>query len=373
MRVVFLGFHHQLNGPRLFYRQMRVLSESSQDIELFFLDDSNIYKISSADDNTLQIATTSLLDFKDDHQAVLSKQVSALKKIKPTIIQASDVRELVRTVVFKKTTGARIIYDSHEDYFNQIFEYSGKSPQSLVSAVWFSFIEISLLRFFEAIFCTDEFLLEKYNNSIYGNRNVKLLRNFPPQEAVAKNNKYLWKNKLDLVYIGSVNRYRGVIECAEYVDHFNAKFAPSRMLTLTLYSPPHPIVDFLLEQKKIRHNAWIDYVDLMNELPRYDIGVCLWNRLKKFEHNLPLKNFDYMAAGLPIITSNFGNLEKYARLSGGAICIDPLEYEAFEIAVLKLFDPMLRRELGEAGKSFVLTQANFNSEASEYIKIVTGG
>jgi glycosyltransferase involved in cell wall biosynthesis len=352
---------------------MRVLESSCQDVDLFFMGDSSLYKVSYCSDSpNMQFSATPAVDFKGDRKAVLARQISELKKLQPVVIQASDIREIARTIIFQRSTGARIIYDSHEDYFNQIFEYSGKTLRSLVSAVRFAIIEIALLRFFETIFCTDEFLLEKYNRPIYGCRNVELLRNFPPREMVTKRPAYPRKNKLNLVYIGSVNPYRGVVECAEYVDRFNEKYSPSHILTLTVYSSSNSIVEALVKQDKIRHLSWIDYVELMKELPRYDVGICLWNRLKKFEHNLPLKNFDYMAAGLPIITSNFGNLEKYARLSGGAICIDPLEYAAFEAAIVSLFDPSLRQRLGEAGRSFILKQATFESEASNYVRIMTG-
>jgi glycosyltransferase involved in cell wall biosynthesis len=77
-----------------------------------------------------------------------------------------------------------------------------------------------------------------------------------------------------------------------------------------------------------------------------------------------------MAAGLPVLTSDFGNIGKYARASGGAICIDPTSYDAFESAITQLFQPALRRQLGEAGRSFVRREASFEREAAEYVEVM---
>src|SRR4029078_461855 len=101
-------------------------------------------------------------------------------------------------------------------------------------------------------------------------------------------------------------------------------------------------------------------------MAHYDVVVCLWHPLEKFHRNLPLKNFDYMGIGLPILTSNFGNLAKYAILSGAAICIDPLSYPEFEAAVLELFNTEKREELGRNGLEYTRSLASFEREAAGY-------
>jgi glycosyltransferase involved in cell wall biosynthesis len=141
---------------------------------------------------------------------------------------------------------------------------------------------------------------------------------------------------------------------------------------LTVIGHDHPIVQQLAKDGSVQRRPWIEYPRLMKELEDYDVGVCLWLPLRKFERNLPLKNFDYMGAGLPILTSNFGELQRYIERSQSGICIDPQSYEAFEAAVVELFDPDIRHRFGENGMRFVKGQGGFEHESREYVSVMRG-
>ena len=114
----------------------------------------------------------------------------------------------------------------------------------------------------------------------------------------------------------------------------------------------------------------MDYMDILDELVTYDVRACLWQPLRKFERNLPLRSFDYMSVGLPIVTSNFGNLAKYASESGSALCINPLDYKEFEVAITRLFDPLEQKKLGENGIRYTQNIALFRKEAEPFIKTI---
>ncbi len=360
-----------MNGPRLFHRQIRVISSSMSDVEIFFLERDTLYRIIPKFHNSkIVFDNIPINQFKEKGIFTCFDHLSALKKLKPDLIQTSDVREITRSLLYKLYTGAKLIYDSHEDYFNQLYEYSGKTLKSFIKAVKFELIEIFFIRFFDGVFCTDEYLIDKYRRPIYGNNEVSLLRNFPPASVIEKRVKKENKNHLELVYIGSVNEYRGVIECADYVEKFNSRHGSKNTLSFFAYSSSNLILEKLVKHGKIYHFPPLDYSELMRILPKYDVGICLWKRIKKFEHNLPIKNFDYMAAALPFITSNFGNLKRYAKVSGGAFCIDPLAYDEFEAAVLELFNVEVRKKKGIAGRDFVKNGANFDNESQRYIKLI---
>jgi acetyltransferase-like isoleucine patch superfamily enzyme len=173
---------------------------------------------------------------------------------------------------------------------------------------------------------------------------------------------------LRLVYIGGVNRHRGVIETAQYVSKFNTN-SNDKKLEFTVYSPDHEIIRELVKQGALQHIHWIDYDKLMAELSNYDIGTCLLLPIKKFYRNLPVKNFDYMSQGLPFITSNFGNLAKYVILSGGGVCVNPKSYLEFENAIMPMFEGNYRRRLGERGYDWVRREGNFELEGANYVKI----
>jgi glycosyltransferase involved in cell wall biosynthesis len=75
-----------------------------------------------------------------------------------------------------------------------------------------------------------------------------------------------------------------------------------------------------------------------------------------------------MSVGLPIITSNFGNLKRYAEESGAAICIAPDSYNEFECAVLELMSGSTREKLSKNGRRYVSEKASFENEAGYYLE-----
>lgn len=378
MKILFLGFHHKPNSARLFHRQMRALKKNLKGVELYYLTFEGIKNLTDCfdqDGNVIKLPKSEDVRFLSMLKKIMMmlSYIPQLKKMKFNIIQASDVREIIWAIIFKVfIVHVKIIFDSHEDFYNQVYDYSGKTIRAYLKANYFLMLEIFFIRFFTVVYCTDDYLKKKYEKKIYNAKAVELLRNFPYKNYKLNKKEYTNKPVLDLVYIGGVNKYRGLFECAKYLSAFNSKHAPIKKLTLTIYSNYNPII---MEIKKfdshIKHLDPIDYKDLIEVLPNYDIGICLWLKLKKFERNLPLKNFDYMSVGLPIITSNFGNLQKYAMASGGAICINPLEFEEFESAVLKMFNPEFRKKLSNNSLNYIQQKASFDDESKVYMKYIS--
>jgi glycosyltransferase involved in cell wall biosynthesis len=406
MRVIFLCFHHRANDARLFHREMKIINRNIDNIEIVIINRYGIFNLTEMlrgnfdgrnplllerektyllpnwvskciksrpiikkIENILSIYFRSGLKRNLDELFTILKSLPTISRLHPKIIQASDTRELHWAILLRLFTRAEVIYDVHEDYFNQIYEYSGKSPFSLLHAIFSEIKERTLLPFVHQIFCADDYLFERYSKRLGKYKPVAILRNFPYMtDDFPIVSTFEEKKVLDLVYIGGINPYRGVIECAEYVSLFNQRMDNSKKLTFTVFSGSHPIITDLVQRQLIRHIPSVDYINLLSELIKYDVGICLLHHIRKYERNLPMKNFDYMSVGLPIVTSNFGYLQKYAEASGGAYCIDPMAYQDFESAILRLFDPSERMRLGNNGRNYIKNIASFQKEATQYIK-----
>lgn len=387
--ILFIGLHHRINDPRLCYREIHTIKDELPDSQIFFLDrkkDAAYGKITIGREkfeinNNIIHRISVIFPFNKNkiinyffdkfflQPLFLYYSINECKKLNIDLIQASDAKELLLAVLLSKFCNTEKIYDSHEDYYRQIIDYWQKNLIKYYFALKILLLEFLLIRYFSAVFCTDEFLLEKYQNKVFGAKNIFLLRNFPVLASKDKKIVTYKKNTLKLVYVGGVNKFRGVIECAHYVDIFNNEFSDKNLI-FDVYSEESPIINDLSAKGFINHIPWIDYSELMDKLTEYDIGICLWLPIKKFFRNLPLKNFDYMSVGLPIITSNFGNLQKYIIESNAGISINPLSYEEFREAVLKMFDPTIRRKYGQNGWNWVQNHGSFRNEAGNYINFL---
>lgn len=388
MKLLYLGFNHRPRDPRLFHRQMKLLRENITDCRIYFAKDGHIRRyddIANLEDSS-QLEPENQEPHKNDSDMFLRKVffwlthrltgiiqgikiLKQLRKLRPEIIQASDAREIPFAIISKFIFGSKIIYDAHEDYYRQIVDYAPIGLASFIPAIPLRLYEILFVRIFDVVFCTDDHLFAMYGKRLYNPKKLYLLRNFPLPRKAPLSRTYTTSTKLNLVYIGSINKYRGVIEASSHIKKFNKIHCREKRLTLTIYGPDSSILKDLVNDD-IRYGGWVDYDKLMQDISEFDVGVCLWNDIPKFRRNLPLKNFDYMYAGLPIVTSNFGNLKMYAEASKAAICIDPKSYHNFEKAMLSLFDPRLRESLGNAGVNYVKNYASFSQEAAEYLAFV---
>lgn len=393
MKVLFIGQHHRVNDPRLTHREMKALWRRHPHMEFYFLQyphsspgqsqstASRSPRVTASQEEVSGVPVTRLT--VEDTRPALSRFLGLLSPGRSEdivravteffgntaveYIQASDVRELALGVRLSQALGSKLIYDSHEDYVRQVLDYGAKSPRAYVWAATFMYIESRFVRQCDHVFCADEFLEAKYQRPHYNAKKLSLLRNFPLVDAdQIPIRTYEDGETLKLVYIGGVNRFRGVIHTARYVARFNERNSPKN-LTFTIFAPENDITRDLVSLYGIRHHDWLDYDVLMRRLDLYDVGVCLWLPIPKFHRNLPLKNFDYMRVGLPFLTSNFGNLQKYALRSGGGLCIDPESYEEFERAIHTMFIPERRRELGSRGFSWARETGNFAVEAQDYV------
>jgi glycosyltransferase involved in cell wall biosynthesis len=85
---------------------------------------------------------------------------------------------------------------------------------------------------------------------------------------------------------------------------------------------------------------------------------------------MPNKMFEYMAAGLPVIASNFPLWKRIVEGSGCGICVDPLKPEEIARAITYLVNHHdLRKEMGENGRKAVLEKFNWEKESKKLIEI----
>ncbi len=124
----------------------------------------------------------------------------------------------------------------------------------------------------------------------------------------------------------------------------------------------------LVEQAKaldLNNVTFIDPVakqDVPGWLARADVALLPYQDIPLFAGALPNKVFDYLGGGRPIIAAApEGELSKLVRAAACGIAIRPEDPAQMAAAIAKLADNRpLARELGEAGRAYVV--ANYNRE-----------
>jgi len=90
--------------------------------------------------------------------------------------------------------------------------------------------------------------------------------------------------------------------------------------------------------------------DVKSSLNQADLGV-----LTSDAEGLPLTLLEYMAEGLPVVTTDVGQCGKIVRQSESGIVVPPRDPERTAAAVIEILsDPDSARQMGEKGRAFVL-------------------
>lgn len=284
-------------------------------------------------------------------------------KLKANLYHFHDP-ELLLIAPFLLLSKAKVIYDSHEDI-----------PRSLLTRDW---IPTVLKKPISSVFELLENTISKRLSGIIGatpyianrfkilNKNTIAINNFPLQKEIEQLSKIeqscpLVKNHAPSVcYIGGINKIRGIKEIINALEYNDVK------LTLAGWFESDSI------ENEAHHTPGWKKVDFVGTVSRKEVseilsssiaGLVIFHPVPNHINAQPNKIFEYMAAGIPVIASNFPLWSKIIDEHQCGLCIDPMDPKAIAEAIQQINDnPSKARTMGENGRKAVLSQFNWGNE-----------
>jgi len=130
--------------------------------------------------------------------------------------------------------------------------------------------------------------------------------------------------------------------------------------------------------RRVRELGFVAQDEVWTWYSRSDAGLVCLAPLPRFRESLPVKLFEYMAAGLPVIASDFPLFRDIVESSGCGVCVNPQNPVDIAWAVRSLAADRARcREMAEAGPVAVREKYNWEAEARTlllvYGRLVAGG
>ncbi len=152
------------------------------------------------------------------------------------------------------------------------------------------------------------------------------------------------KKEFDAIYCGNISRNRGAMTILETVVEIKARKKNFKVLFLgIIHDKPfqQEMYEYIrknqLEDNVIIHD-FVPYNQVHDYYLRSRIGLILFRPLDSYKIILPIKIFEYFTYGLPIICSNFGQIQEYTLKYNAGIGVDPEDSNQIAAAILELLE-----------------------------------
>jgi glycosyltransferase involved in cell wall biosynthesis len=224
--------------------------------------------------------------------------------IKAKIYFAADLYSLHVAIALAKKDD-KVIYDSRE-----IFSALGTLQNSSFKQFALAQLEQFLITKVDKFVVSGELDKEFLQKHFHTNKPFFVVKNLPAKSSNCKKNNYLRekfsipKDKLILIYQGVILEGRGILPMFTFLKE-NDEFifciigtGKSKQQYIDIASSP------LLQNKVFFHNA-VEYSKLSEITASADIGIALIEPITfSYRLALPNKLFEYIQAGLPVLTSD---------------------------------------------------------------------
>jgi glycosyltransferase involved in cell wall biosynthesis len=261
--------------------------------------------------------------------------------------------------------GARVVFDSHEDYPAAMFSkpYIPAPARPLAAAV-FGLYERLVCRRLDGVIAATPFIRDKFLR-----QGVRCLdvNNYPMTDELASEVADGARNN-EVCYIGGIGAIRGI---REVVDAMGRTRKGTR---LSLGGPfesetTKAEVAALPGWAKVDHLGNLSRPQVRDVMGRSLAGIVTFLPLPNHVAAQPNKMFEYMSAGLPVIASNFPLWREIIEGNDCGLCVDPEDPADIAAAIDHLAghpEDVLR--MGANGRKAVLERYNWAVEEGKLLE-----
>lgn len=279
-----------------------------------------------------------------------------------TIISANKYKRLNNRML-------RIILDVTEFYPHQktLNQFSG--VMRIMKYIQLSLFNIYISNIADRII-TGETNKQKLYKVIAPFKKKSIITYYAPKKYF-KFNELKINNELVFCFLGEQTEERGFFRFLEVISHLSHSINLRIKIiligsSLVNQNVQNQLLKSLIDSEKvvIEHLPRIDYCDLGSILNKSHFFIDLREINKIFDKSLPIRIFDYLACGRPIIFSNLNSLNEFDNLAPFVYLVDPFSVnKVVRIIVEYLNNPELYYEhCRQARKSF---EGKYNWELLE--------
>lgn len=359
-KVTILSTVHLALDNRVFYREAQTLAHAGYDVTLIAIHDRDEVKDGI---NILALPRVP----RRRRWTLWRKLAKMAVATSADIYHIHDPELLMVTPYLRRKTGRPTIYDIHEANadFIAVKDYLPGWIRRPLSVV-FRYLEPLLARGESGLIFADDQIANDFTTSA---KPTTTLFNFPSQTLLnlgINNARNIARDPV-VLYLGGLERNRGSsLMMAAFAKVLKVK-SDSRLLIVGHFMPPE-LEDELWADAKSRSidhavtiTGRVPFEEIGSYLDRAKIGWITWQPFPKNMKNIPTKLFEYMAYGLPVVSSDLPSIRPYIEHGYNGLLVEPSNPAAHAGALLRLLQSDAEAiRMGRAGRDLVETKYNWD-------------
>ena len=276
--------------------------------------------------------------------------------------------ELIPVGMLLKLLGKRVVYDVHEDVPADILD-KGWIPPSLRwpiarVAAW---TEALAACRFDAIVAATPAIARSFPNE-----KTLTVQNFPQFDVQLEAETTSYRDReLLIVYVGGISELRGAREMIEAMALL-CESVQARLQLAGSFDPPESRQKLAREPgwSQVDFLGWLSPKEVRELLGKSRLGLLVLHATECYKVSQPVKLFEYMSAGLPVVASDFPLWRSIIQEAGCGILVDPINPAAIAEAIQWLLQrPAEAEAMGQRGREAVRRVYNWENEEQKLVEL----
>jgi glycosyltransferase involved in cell wall biosynthesis len=282
-------------------------------------------------------------------------------RLRPDLVHLHDP-ELLPLALILQGLGYKVVFDSHEDY-----------PQDILMKMWLpSRLRkplaacVALLDRISGRFLSGVVAATPTIALAFGADRAVVIHNYTILDEIERvDSKPYTQRPLAFAYVGGITESRSVRVMVEAIRLLRQRIPAVFLKLAGEFDPPQlrTLVKKSPGWEGVEYDQWLDRAAVMELFGSVRGGLLLFAPMSTHEMALPNKLFEYMAASLPVIASDFPLWRDIIERHGCGLLVDPTEPAEVADAMNWLLSHSEEAEaMGRAGRAAVMSEFNWPSE-----------
>jgi glycosyltransferase involved in cell wall biosynthesis len=351
---------HSAFDDRIFYKEALSLNENGFHVMIIAQHPEDIYH--------LGIYIKAIPEITKKIKRILFSPIYVIRlarKSKADIFHLHDPEIYWLGLILKVFFKGKIVIDIHENYHRIIKSKVYKRIMQLIVVCFYKAYERICISCASAVIYAVSDIRENHQQVKINN---EVIKNFPEIHILAGVRKTHLKQQI--IYIGDITIDRGIVET---IQAFNLVRQHGFDVNLKLIGPIHLERKYIQQSQKNKHIHFTGFLkreEVIKEIRLSDVGICLLHPKNNYLYSYPVKIFEYMACGIPVLASNFTVFQEIVEKNKCGITVDPFDIKKIASSMMFfLKHPERANEMGKNGIKAIRENYNWSNEMHKLIQL----